>query len=84
MASAVTSVVGPRRVLDGSLEREVMGWVCIGRRTVGLVVGGLADVLPQTGLLALDDEFGEGVVGAGRAGDSEKGGDDGALHGWLL
>ena len=82
MASAVTSVVGPRRVLDGCLGGKL--WVWIGRRTVGLVVGGLADVLPQTGLLALDDEFGEGVVGAGRAGDSEKGGEDGALHGWLL
>jgi hypothetical protein len=63
------------------LDIVYRGSSCRGWHTVGLVVGSLADVGPQTGLLALDDELGEGVVGAGRAGDSEEDGDDG-LHVW--
>ena len=42
---------------------------------VGLVVRGLANVGPLAGLRGSDDELREGVVGAGRAGDSEEGGE---------
>lgn len=45
-----------------------------GGRTIGLVVCCLADVGPWVRLYALDGERREGVMGGGRAGDSEEGG----------
>jgi hypothetical protein len=62
-------------VLGGICIEEIECWEC----TVGLVVRSLADIVPLASLCASDDELGEGVMGAGRAGDSEKGG-EGVLH----
>jgi hypothetical protein len=44
-----------------------------------LIVRRLADVVPLTGLCASNNELREGVMGAGRAGDSEEGGES-VLH----
>lgn len=63
-------------VLVGGLGRK--GGKLFGL-TIGLVVGGLADVAPLPGFLAAGDEFGEGVVCCCRAGEGEERDDEG-LH----